>query len=819
MIGDAEPDRHRILTTPWARTQARRVTGEAGLSDLRLAVRTLSKRPGLVVLAIGSLALGIAINVTVFTVLNAILLRSPAVPDPGSLILVGQPTFTYAQQQSLREAMASDGELLAFRSDGAVPLEGETPEVPVETVTDNYFASLDLRPAMGTLFAPGAAAVAAVEPDVVVSHHLWTTRLASDPRVVGRPIRLGRMHGRILGVAPPGFRGLMGPMAGDVWLTASRAELAMAKPPAYWNALLRTRPGTSVDHARGSLSAAIAHLPGLDPALQRDVRVISLVEMGRLILMLVTVFMAVPGLVLLVACANVSGLLAARAEERKVEMAVRLAIGGNRRRLVRQLLAEGIVLAAGAAASGLLLARWMVDALAPWLLPTLANYAMHPELRLDLRAAGVAGGLAVVAALGASLLPALAATRPDLSPLLKGGSGSPGKRRIPYRDGLVVAQLAVTFAFVVTAVLCNRTLAGRLDAALGFDAERVLSVGVYRASAAGTHASAAYQDLLDRVRAIPAVREATLSSTPPAWPAAPAPIRTLETPDEVVAAARNAVGAEYLAVSGARVLRGRFFDEADVRLERPVAVVSLALARRLWPEADPIGRSILIGDSGRPLEVVGIVPDPVEVARVEHSPGKAGAPTAYVPLGPVTLDAASGVALVVEARAGNAALLGPEIARLLHEHPALAMGPAQTLAQLNRIGLVQVEITSVVYTSLGALCVLLGTVGLFGTIARTVARRTSEIGVRMALGASRPEVMRLVLRRGLGLAAAGVALGVPAAFAAVRVFGSAVPDMPALDAATLAAGALLVTAAALGATWLPARRAALVDPLIALRHE
>ncbi len=793
---------------------------DAALYDLRLAARTLSKRPGLVVLAVASLALGIAINVTVFTVLNAILLRSPAVPDPGSLILVGHPTFTFAQQVALREAVAPQGELLAFRSDGSAPLEGEAPGVPVETVADNYFSALDLRPAMGTFLAPGAASGASGERDVVVSHHLWTTRLARDPRIIGRPLRLGRMRARVVGVAPLGFRGLMGPMAADVWLAASRGELTMPKPPAHWNALLRARPGVALAQARGLLTTAIAQLPGLDPALPRDVRVISMVEMERLVWLLVTVFMAVPGLVLLVACANVSGLLAARAEERKEEMAVRLAIGGNRWRLVRQLLAEGALLAVGAATSGLLLARWMVDGLAPWLLPTLANYAIHPELRLDLRAAVVAGGLAVLAALGASLLPALAATRPDLSPLLKGGSGSPGKRRLPYRDTLVVAQLVVTFAFIVTAVLCNRTLAGRLDPALGFPAERLLTVGLHRTSGPANDATADYEALLDRVRRIPAVREATLAWTPPAWPAAAARVRSSEAPpDGAVTAGQNAVGASYLALSGARVVRGRFFDEADVRLDHPVAVVSVALAQKLWPEADPLGRSILIGESESPREVVGVAPDPVEVARVEHSPGKAGAPAVYVPLGPRSLGTAAGVTLVVEARAGNAALLGPEIARLLRDHPGLAMGAVQTLAQLNRAGLIQVEITSVVYSSLGALCVLLGTVGLFGTIAQTVARRTPEIGIRMALGASRAEVMRLVLRRGLGLATIGVVLGLPAAFAAVRVFGSAVPDMPAVDAATLAAGALLVTVAALGATYLPARRAAQVDPMTALRHE
>ena len=251
-----------------------------------------------------------------------------------------------------------------------------------------------------------------------------------------------------------------------------------------------------------------------------------------------------------------------------------------------------------------------------------------------------------------------------------------------------------------------------------------------------------------------------------------------------------------------------------------MAVISTALAGRLWPDADPLGRSLRIGDSASPIEVVGVVPDPLEVARLEQSPGKAGAPTVYVPLGRQLLGTGAGITLVAEGRAGNAATLGPEIVRTVRDyHAGLGVAGAKTLADINRAGSIQLEITSVVYSSLGTLCVLLGTVGLFGTIAQTVTRRTREIGIRMAIGATRGEVVRLVLRRGLGLTAIGVALGVPAAFAAVRVFGSAVPDMPSVDLATLGLGAVLVTAAALGASYVPARWAARVDPTTALRHD
>jgi predicted permease len=427
----------------------------------------------------------------------------------------------------------------------------------------------------------------------------------------------------------------------------------------------------------------------------------------------------------------------------------------------------------------------------------------------------VAAGLAIVAAIGASLLPALAATRPDLSPLLKGGGWSTvGGRRLPYRESLVVAQLVVTFAFLVTAVLCSRSFSRSLDTPLGFDPERLAFATLYRSGP-----EPRFEEVLEKVRQLPGVQGATLAWAPPAVPPEAAQVRVPERADDGLPAAQNGVRPEYFALSEARLLRGRFLEEADVRLDQPVAVVSAALGRRLWPEGDPLGRSLLIGDSPRLLEIVGIVQDPVEIARVEHSPGKAGAPIVYVPLAARTLGTQAAVTLLVEGGAGAGAR-GPEIERLVRTLQAgVGISSVRTLADVNRAGLIQVEITSVTYSVLGALSCLLGTVGLYGAIAQMVARRRREIGIRVALGATRRQISSLVLRRGLGLAGAGIGLGIPAAFAAARIFGSAVPDLPPVDTATLVAGTLLVLATALAASYGPARRATQVDPMVTLRHE
>jgi predicted permease len=433
----------------------------------------------------------------------------------------------------------------------------------------------------------------------------------------------------------------------------------------------------------------------------------------------------------------------------------------------------------------------------------------------------VAAGLAVVATLTASLLPALSASRSDLTPLLKRETAAFGRsRRVSRRDALVVGQLVVTFAFVVTAVLCSRSFSANLDAHLGFAPDRLLTLPVHPSRAT---APAAFADeleaLLERVRALPGVERATLASSPPAVRSMEAPVRAAEAGGETVRAAAGMVRGVFFEMGGVRLLRGRLIDETDVRFDRPVAVVGQALADRLWPAADPLGKTLRFGEHQAALEVIGVVADPVEVARVEQGAGRRGPPAIYLPLGPRATASAQAATLLVEGGAAVAAL-GPTIATLARDlHPGLALGGPRTVADLNRAGLIQVEITSVTYSLMGALCALLGAVGLYGCLAQVVARRTKEFGIRRALGAESRQILALVLRRGLILAGVALVLGLPAAFAAARIFGSAVPDLPPVDALTLLLGATLVLTVALAASYLPAARATRADPMVALRHD
>jgi len=792
------------------------------LYDLRFAARSLTRHPAFSAVAIFSLALGIAINVAVFSVMNAILLPPLGVPDELRLVFVGKPSLTHDQQAALREALAPYGDVLAFSYQGGMAAGDDGGRVPVEVVSDRYFSALGLHPTAGRLFAPGDESLPDGERGVVLSHGLWTRRFGSDPGVVGQTIPLGPSKVRVLGVGPRRFRGISPVFSTDLWLVASRGEATRPDAPAAWNAFLRPHAHVTPEEGRTAAEIAVRRLPGLDPEASRDVRVTTARHLASLVWLIVSLFMLIPGIVLMVACANVSGLLASRSEERREEMAVRLAVGGSRKRLVQQLLAEGGLLSLAAAGFGLLLSSWIVSGVSPWLLPVLANYSMFPEFTLDWRVVAFSLFCGVAAAVGSSLLPALAASRTDLASLLKREPAHwGGRRRLALRNVLVVAQLVVTFAFLTAASLCVQGIRQGVSAAFGFAPERLLAVTFFFGADARRNPGAFFEAVIADAQRIPGVKRATLAATAPGVEvlrmAARLPGDDTGTarPREV---AYNQVRPEYFEVAGTRILRGRLFDEHDVRSGRRVVVVSATMARRFWGADDPVGRSLTLGKSATVAEVVGVVDDAVQLATIDLLPGSSGAPFLYLPLSPDAFGIPFSGTLLLEGYA-DAARLGPDVERVLRGRPDVAVTEKATVAALNRRGLIQYEIFSTLLVLLGAVSAVLGTIGLYAIIARSVERRTHEIGVRVALGASPADVVRLVLRSGLLLAGAGVALGVPASFVAERMLRHGIFGVPPLAFGTLAAMATLVVSVALIASYVPARRATRVDPVVALRHE
>ena len=414
--------------------------------------------------------------------------------------------------------------------------------------------------------------------------------------------------------------------AADVWATGPPADVP---PPTRLGAMVRLLPGVDLDGGRAAVEAAVRRLPGLAPEAARDVRVTTVRHLTRMLWTVVGLMMLVPGLVLLVACANVAGLFASRSEERREEIAVRMALGGSRRRLLRQLLLEGALLALASAAAGLVASRWIVSAVSPWILPTLADYWMFPEIALDARALAVALGCAALAALASSLLPALAAVRTDVNAVLKRVPVAwGGGRRLRLRDALVVGQLVVTFGFLAAAAICVEGLRTGLRASFGFAPERVLTATLAIAPSARAHPGALTSALADVAR-LPGVARATLAIAPPGVEGARISVGRPDAPDwPVREVAYNQVRPDYFALTGARLLRGRFLDDRDVQENRAVTVVSAATARALW-DGDPIGRPLAL-HGGRTVEVVGVVDDAMRLASLDHLPEASSQPFLFL---------------------------------------------------------------------------------------------------------------------------------------------------------------------------------------------
>ncbi|MET0555956.1 MAG: ABC transporter permease [Vicinamibacteria bacterium] len=784
--------------------------------DLRHAVRGLARRPGFVAVGMFSLALGIAVNVAVFSVFGAILLPPAGVPEPDRLVHVGTPLLTPAQVETLRAALAPTGDVFASAGPaGAVSIGEGGQRAPLEIVSAEFFDALALRPAAGRLLGAADASGGDVARAVVISHSLWQRRFGGDAAIVGAVVPFGASQARVVGIGPVGFRGAMPVYAADVWET--RATPGVQRPAAF-GAMVRLNPGVDLDSGRTAVEAAVRRLPGLAPEAVRDVRVTTMRHLTRLMWAVVGVVMLVPGLVLLVACANVAGLFAARSEERREEIAVRSALGGSRRRLLRQLLLEGALVALASAAAGLLASRWIVSAVSPWILPTLADQWLFPEIALDRRAVAVALGCSALAALASSLLPALAAVRADVNAVLKRAPVAWGRtRRFGLRDALVVGQLVVTFAFLSAAAICVDGIRAGLRASFGFAPERVLTANLALTSSARAHPGAVTAALADVAR-LPGVVRATLATVAPGLEGQRVPIERPDAPDRPARdVVLSQVRPDYFALTGARLLRGRFLDERDMQENRAVAVVSAAMARALW-DGDPVGRSLTPVGS-RTIEVVGVVDDAVRLASLDRLPEASRQPFLFLPLADASLGQTPSLVLLVETR-DDAQRLGPELERLLRaRHPGLSVAHRATVAELNRRGLVQYDLMSALLLVLGAGCALLGGVGLYATVARAVVRRSREIGVRVALGASPAAVVRLVLRSCGALALAGVALGVPAAFVAQALLRAAIHGLPTLGAATLTAVAALVAAVTAAASYVPVRRATRVDPVVVLRAE
>ena len=796
--------------------------GETFWQDVRFGLRLLRKTPGFTAMAVFSLAVGIGLNATVFSALDAILLRPISFKDPASIVRVANPDFCYPDYREISgQCHSLSGVAAVCRFVGHLRRAEGVETLTTEIVSPNYFSVLGVGAAVGNVFSERDSRLSG-ESVVVISHRLWRSHFHSDSAIVGQTISLVDGSYTILGVAQPGYEGVSRFPKVDLWFPVDKvwAENRLVR---NFSLVGRCAPATPPGQVQAELQTLVGRLQLKDPKTSQTERVLALSEAdfnrtnpgGRVAVMV----MAFVGLVLLVACGNVSSMLLARHEQRRREMAVRQALGAGRRRLVRQLLAESLVLATLGAGFGLLLMAWARNGLLPLLIPP-GFHQLFPEFQLDHRVLELTVVLALLATLAFGLAPAWRAAGTELATILKGQVPPAGRRwsLLRGRNAMVVGQLAVSTVFLVTVGLLARAFVQGNAVDPGFARKPMLQLRLHFDDRAGADYWRSCEQLLAHIQPLPGVRGASLATAVPLAEWDSGALKTFLPGDEGPDSADgqeigySAVAPNYFQTMGIRLLRGRPFNERDGESGAQVVIISETMARRCWPGADPIGRSVHLGQpTAASAEIVGIARDVVRL-----SIGGKAEPFLYVPLRQWT---AGYLTLLVETTGDRSDVLGL-VRREIHSlGDPVEILSVDTQQQLVRKALLPQWVAGWLFGVLGLLAFTLALAGLYGVISYSVARRTHEIGVRLALGAPAGGTTRMILRQGLVLALIGLAVGLPAAFGLGWTLRSLLFGLSPADPATFLGASGVIITVALLASYFPARRAARVNPMEALRCE
>ncbi|MEJ7809787.1 MAG: ABC transporter permease [Gemmatimonadaceae bacterium] len=801
--------------------------------DLRYAARLLRRQFGFATVAALTLALGIGASTAIFSVVNAVLLRPLPYPEPDRLARI----WSVNRGQDLTEAGVSipdfadwrDGNRVAARiaafsmlPTGLTLVGRDEPErLPTAYVTEDFFGTIGVPARLGRGILPeehkdGANRV------IVMSDALWRRRFGADPAVIGRAIPFESDVFTVVGVMPPGFD-YPSPRA-ELWAPTSlipESSIPRLRPVRWLNVIARLRPGVSPEAAQTAMNTVARRLEAQYPESNAgwgETRLLSLREqtVGGVRRALVVLFGAVT-LVLLIACVNVANLLLARATTREREMAVRTALGASRGRIVRQLLTESVVLALIGGALGTIVATRAVPALV-----TLSGEALPRagQVGTDWRVLLFALALSLATGLVFGLVPAIRAPRTDLQGALRdGGRGSTaGRRSHRLRALLVMSEMALALVLATSAGLMVKSFRRLAQVDPGFRPDNVLAVSLTIRKSRypdATRYLPFYRHLLERVREVPGVQAVGAIKNGPLLNAAsggePYPFtvvgRSLPPAGAEPRADVHPVSPDYFRAMGIPILRGRPLSEQDDETAPLVAIISGSLARRFWPGASPVGETITYG--GRPRQIVGVAGD-VRYARMDSLPGAA----IYVP---VFQEPRIAVTLLVRT-AGDPAAAAPGVRAAIRAlDPSLPITQLVTMRQAMLDSVARPRFFTLLLSLFGALALALAALGLYGVIAFTVSQRTHEIGVRIALGAGRGSVTALTLRYAMAPALAGIAIGLAASLLVTRVLASQLYGVTATDPATFMAVSALLAAVALVAAYLPARRAARVSPMEALR--
>lgn len=824
----------QVLSCFAVRLSPYRLSAPDLFQDFHLAARIMRRNPGYALTAMVCLGLGIGVNATVFTMVHELFWRNLPVPESDRVVAVTREReqMTCSWRDYLEFERRSGAMFAGLTAYDDVPTsldaEGSSQIVMGEAVTANFANVLRIPAQAGRWFTPEDDRIGA-EPVAVISDGVWTERFGRSPEAIGKRIRIEAQRYRVVGVAPPGFVGVSPPHTAKVWtpfLSQPYVRELLANGGGWERPRVRLfgrlAPGVRVGEAQAGMRV-------LDEQLQREFprerasngALLAAVAAGasmagvrEVAAPIATLLFSVTGVVLLIACVNVANLLLSRSAVRRHEMAVRRALGASWLRLVRQTFCEGLTLASGGAVVGVVLAYWTNRLLASSLpaLPHIGTATL--QMNVDWRVAGFALCVAALSAVAFSIAPALEQARPDPGVGVQGGSGGSRPRR--QRDFYVIAQVALSLTLLIAATLLVRALGRARDIDPGFQMDRRLAARIYISEPEYTPDSGRlfFDRVMERVQAVPGVGSATLSYTVP-----------LNFSDSLcVAAEPNArprrTGSDtvvpgYFGTLGIPLVRGRQFEAGDREGAPKVAVVNETLAQRFWPGADPIGKTFLAGcDVKKPREltqVVGVAKD----AKYE-SLDESARPFVYRPL---AQNWVGFMAVIVETQGNAGDFVTPLRAALRELDPNLRIYEVQTLREYASESLWKVRWEATLLGSFGALGMLLAAVGLYGVVAYTVAQRTREIGIRIAVGAQPDDVMWMVLGRGLALTGIGVGVGVLLSAGLARLMAGLLYGMSPFDPTSFGLAATAWTAMAMLASWVPARRAMRVDPVVALRWE
>ena len=816
------------------------------IKDIRYGVRMLMKNAGVTLVAIVTLALGIGANTAIFSGVSAFLMKPLSVPNPSNLIRpmeiaedrgvadeFSYPDFLdYRDQSTSYTGLAAEDMLQA-----AINAENQNDVIWGQVVSANYFDVLEVKPILGRTFLPDEDKNVGANAVVVLSHSFWQRRLASDPNIVGKTVSLNNRAYQVIGVTPEYFVGSKFALALDFWTPISmsddlrRSTDLLKERGAHWmNVIGRLKPGVSISQASAEMNAIASRLNQAYPdtrASNTQAQVMTEVdgrwgEMGGTFKSGGAIAMAIVGLLLLIACANVANLMLARAAARRKEIGIRLALGANRARLIRQLLTESVMLSIAGGLLGLLLAFWVTDLMQAFV-PVLEYKIVDNFFAIDSRALVFTLVISLATGLVFGLAPAWHSSNPDVVPVLKGDPehARRGKMRaFGLRNVLVVAQVALSLVVLVCGGLFIKSFrrAQTMDPGFSNDKGLIVSLSPTLVGYEEEQSRNFYKQVLERVSHVPGIDAASYTRTLPLGDSSNSngPILREGEILQRGSAGRNimntVVSPGYFNTMQIPIVEGRDFDDRDTTKTKRVIVINQRMAEILWPSESAVGKKIFIGaDSKDPLEVVGVVKTGKYRTLAEDPK-----PFYYYSmdqLRPRTM------ALVMRPNVDPLSIVGAirsEVAAIDRRVPLFAV---KTMEQHKTYALWAPNMAATFSLAFGVVAILLSAVGLYSVMAYVVSQRTREVGIRMALGANRSDVMKMITRQGMKLAAVGVGIGFLLALALAKLVSSLLIGISGYDVTTFVLVPALLVLVALVACYLPARRATKVDPLIALRYE